>query len=95
MEIIFKEQNGKLFGSTKALGIGKRKPELMYGKKLKELRENAKLTIEQLAKEFKIDKSLIKNMEEQKASMDERTCKLYCEKFNVTKEYFFDLDLET
>ena len=38
MKMIYKEQNGKLFGSTDAIGIGKKQPELIYGKKAKELK---------------------------------------------------------
>lgn len=95
MEIIFKEENGNLFGSTKSLGIGKRKPELIYGIKAKELREKAKLTIEELAKEFDIRPNLLNKIEEQNAALTDAIFKKYCDKFNVNKEYFFDLDLET
>ena len=40
MEIIFKEENGKLFGSTNTIGIGKRQPKLIYGEQAKKLRDN-------------------------------------------------------
>ena len=95
MEIIFKEQKGNLFGSTKIIGIGKRKPELLFGKKAKELRESAKLSVEELAKEFDVRANIINKIEEQKASLDEKTMNKYINKFDVKKEDFFDLDLET
>lgn len=95
MEFIFKEENGKLFGSTKVLGIGKRKPELIYGNKAKELREKAKLTLDELSKEFDIRPTLLNKIENNQASLDEKTLNKYIDKFEVNKEYFFDLDLET
>ncbi len=95
MEIIYKEENGTLFGSTKALGIGKRRPELIYGTKAKELRENAGLTIEELATEFKMKPFDLERLEEQKQSLTDKVYEKYKNKFNVEKEYFFDLDLET
>lgn len=95
MEIIFKNEENNLIGSTKLLGIGKRKPELIYGKQAKKLREEANVTIENLAAEFDVRPNVIKKIESQQASLDEKMCTKYTNKFNVTKEYFFDLDLET
>ena len=95
MEIIFKEENGKLFGSTNTIGIGKRQPKLIYGEQAKKLRENANMTISQLANEFNVKENIITKLENQKISLDEKMCNKYLEKFNITKEYFFDLDLET
>ena len=95
MEIIYKEENGTLFGSTKALGIGKRRPELIYGTKAKELRKNAGLTIEELATEFKMKPFDLERLEAQKQSLTDKVYEKYKNKFNVEKEYFFDLDLET
>lgn len=95
MEIIFKDENKVLFGSTKAIGIGKRKPNLIYGSKAKELREKANISIEDLAKEFDVRDNVIKKIESQQMALDEKMFEKYKEKFNVEKEYFFDLDLET
>lgn len=95
MEIIFKEENEKLFGSTKMIGIGKRQPSLIYGSQAKKLREQANLTIEQLAEELNVKVNAINKLESQKISFDEKLFNKYADKFNVTKEYFFDLDLET
>lgn len=95
MEIIFKEENEKLFGSTKMIGIGKRQPNLIYGIQAKKLREQANLTIEQLAEELNVKVNAINKLESQKISFDEKLFNKYADKFNVTKEYFFDLDLET
>ena len=95
MEIIFKEENGKLFGSTKMIGIGKRTPNLIYGKKAKELREKANLSIEELATELGEKPKLIADIENQEKSLVERLFEKYKGKFGVEKEYFFDLDLET
>lgn len=95
MEIIFKEENGKLFGSTKIIGIGKRQPKLIYGEQAKKLREEANLTIEDLAKEFKMNAFDLQRLEEQKQSLTDKVYNKYKKKFNVEKEYFFDLDLET
>lgn len=95
MEIIFKEENEKLFGSTKMIGIGKRQPSLIYGSQAKKLREQANLTIEQLAEELNVKVNAINKLESQKISFDEKLFNKYANKFNVTKEYFFDLDLET
>lgn len=95
MKIIIKEENEKLFGSTDLLGIGKRQPKLIYGTKAKQLRENANLTIEQLAREFDIRPNIINKIESQQMSLDEKIYNKYMEKFDVNKDYFFDLDLET
>lgn len=95
MEIIFKEENGKLFGSTKMIGIGKRQPNLIYGSQAKKLREESHLTVEQLAEELNVKVNAINKLENQKISFDEKLFNKYADKFNVTKEYFFDLDLET
>ena len=95
MEIIFKEENDKLFGSTKIIGIGKRPPKLIYGQKAKELREKAKLDIESLAKELDVRGNVIRKLESQEIQFDEKLCNKYIDKFNITKDYFFDLDLET
>lgn len=95
MEIIYKEENEKLFGSTKFLGIGKRKPNLIYGIKAKELREKSKLTIEELARKFKMKPFEIERIENQKQPLTEKIFNKYIEEFGINKEYFFDLDLET
>ena len=95
MEIIIKEQNGKLFGSTSVIGIGKRQPKLIYGKKAKELREQAKLSIDELATKFNVRPNIINKIENQTMSLDDKMFSKYNEIFNVDKEYFFDLDLET
>lgn len=94
MKIIVIEENGKLFGETEMIGIGVRKPKLIYGEKVKELRENNNLTIEELAKEFEVRPNIINKIEEQKASLDSKMLDKYIEKFKITKEYLFDLDLE-
>lgn len=95
MEIIIKDENGTLFGSTKIIGIGKRQPNLIYGEKAKELREKAGLTIDELASEFKMKSFDLERLEEQKQSLTDKVFEKYKKKFNVEKEYFFDLDLET
>lgn len=95
MEIIFKEEKGNLFGSTKTLGIGKRQPKLIYGEQAKKLREEANITIDALAKEFETRSNVITKIENQSIALDEKMCKKYMDKFNVSKDYFFDLDLET
>lgn len=95
MEIIFKEQNGTLNGSTRMLGIGKRQPNLIYGIKAKELREKAGLTIEELASEFKMKPFDLERLEEQKQELSNKIYEKYKNKFNVEKEYFFDLELKT
>lgn len=94
-QIIFKEENGNLFGSTNIIGIGKRKPNLIYGEQAKKLREKADLTIEELAKELKINEFDLQRLEEQKQTLTDKVYEKYKKKFNVEKEYFFDLDLET
>jgi len=95
MEIIFKEEKGTLFGSTKIIGIGKRQPKLIYGDQAKKLREKSLLSIEGLAKEFEVKPNIIQKIEEQKISLNEKLFEKYKNKFNVEKDYFFDLDLET
>lgn len=95
MEIIFKEEKGTLFGSTKIIGIGKRQPKLIYGEQAKKLREKSFLSIDGLAKEFEVKPNIIQKIEEQKISLNEKLFEKYKNKFNVEKDYFFDLDLET
>lgn len=95
MEIIFKEENKKLFGSTKIIGIGKRQPKLIYGEQMKKLREKENLTIEELAKELKMNAFDLQRLEDQKQTLTDKIYEKYKKKFNVDKEYFFDLDLET
>lgn len=95
MKIIYKEQNGKLFGTTDAIGIGKKQPALIYGAKAKELRENAKLSVEDLANKFKMKAFDIERIEEQKQALTDKVYEKYKKEFNVDREYFFDLDLET
>lgn len=95
MEIIIKEENGKLFGSTKIVGIGKRQPKLIYGKQAKKLREKSLLSIDGLAKEFEVKPNIIQKLEEQKISLNDKLFEKYKNKFGIDKEYFFDLDLET
>lgn len=88
--MIIIQEDGNLFGETKFLGIGNAKPELKYGKVAKKLREDAKLSIEDLSKEFSIKAKLIEEMEAQLKGMTEEIMAKYCEKFNVKKEDFFD-----
>ena len=95
MEIIFKEENGKLFGSTNVIGIGKRQPNLIYGEQAKKLREKAGLSTVELANKFKENEKTIVDVEEQKRSLSDKLFKKYADEFGVDKEYFFDLDLET
>ncbi len=94
MEIIFKEQNGKLFGSTNMLGIGKKQPKLIYGEQAKKLREQEGMTTLALAAEFGVKETAIRKIEEQRAALEEKMFEKYKNKFGVEKEYFFDLDLE-
>lgn len=94
MEINYITQDGTLFGTTKILGIGKRKPNLVYGIKAKELREKANISVEELSKEFGIKKDLILGIEDTKKAMTDKVMEMYMEKFKVPKEHFFDLDLE-
>lgn len=95
MEIIFKEENGKLFGSTNAIGIGKRQPKLIYGEQAKKLREQAGFSTIELANKFKENEKTILDIENQKKSLNDKLFKKYHDEFGVDKEYFFDLDLET
>lgn len=95
MEIIFKDENNTIFGSTKMIGIGKRKPNLIYGEQAKKLRESVNLTIQELATEFRMKPFDLERLEEQKQSLTDKIYEKYKKKFNVDKEYFFDLDLET
>ena len=95
MEIIFKEENGKLFGSTSIIGIGKRQPNLIYGEQAKKLREKAGLSTVELANKFKENEKTIIDIENQKRSLNDKLFKKYADEFKVDKEYFFDLDLET
>ena len=95
MEIIIKEENKKLFGSTTKLGIGKRQPKLIYGEKLKEVREKADISIEELAKEFDVRTNVINKIETQQMTLKDDMFKKYVDKFGIDKEYIFDLDLET
>lgn len=95
MEIIFKDEKNTLFGSTKLLGIGKRQPKLIYGEQAKKLREDAGLSIEELASEFKMKPFDLGRLEEQKQALTDKVYEKYKKKFNVEKDYFFDLDLET
>lgn len=95
MEIIFKEEKGKLFGSTNIVGIGKRAPKLIYGEQAKKLREKSLLSIDGLANEFDVKPNVIQKLEEQKISLTDKLFEKYKNKFGVEKDYFFDLDLET
>ena len=87
-------QDGTMFGTTRFFAIGKRKPKLIYGEQAKKLREDAGISVEDLSKELSIKKDLIEGIEATKKSMDEKVMQRYCDKFGVTKEFFFDLDLE-
>ena len=95
MEIIFKEEKGRLFGSTSIVGIGKRTPKLIFGEQAKKLREKSLLSIDGLAKEFEVKPNVIQKIEEQKGTLTDKLFEKYKEKFKVEKDYFFDLDLET
>ena len=95
MKIIFKEENGKLFGSTNVIGIGKRQPKLIYGEQMKKLREEAGFTIDELATKFRMKPFDIERLEEQKQTLTDKIYEKYKKEFNVEREYFFDLDLET
>lgn len=88
------EQNGKYFGETKVLGIGKAKPELRYGKVAKKLREDKGISLEQLSKDLSLKVKHIEEIESQTKGMTEDVMKRYCDYFDVKKEDFFDLDLE-
>lgn len=86
------QEDGNFFGETKVLGIGNAKPELKYGKMAKKLREEANLTLEDLSKEFSVKVKQLQDIEEQKKGMTEELISKYMEKFNVEKEYFFDIN---
>ena len=86
------QEDGNFFGETKVLGIGNAKPELKYGKVAKKLREDANLSIEDLSKALSIKAKQIEEIEEQTKGMTEDVMARYCEKFNVQKEDFFDLN---
>ena len=88
------EQNGKYFGETNVLGIGKTRPELRYGKVAKKLREDKDMTVEQLSKELSLKVKHIEEIEAQTKGMTEDVMQRYCDYFGVVKEDFFDLDLE-
>ena len=95
MEILFISEDGNLFGKTSYLGLGKRRPKQIYGEKCKELREKAGISIEELAKEFKIQVKHLDGIEKQEKGLTEANIQKYMEKFNVEREFFFDTDLET
>ena len=95
MEILFISEDGNLFGKTSYLGIGRRKPKQIYGEQAKKLREKAGISIEELAKEFKLQVKYLDGIEKQEKGLTEANMKKYLEKFNVEREYFFDTDLET
>lgn len=48
-----------------------------------------------MAKELKINEFDLQRLEEQKQTLTDKVYEKYKKKFNVEKEYFFDLDLET
>jgi len=95
MEILFISEDGNLFGKTSYLGIGRRKPKQIYGEQAKKLREKAGISIEELAKEFKLQVKYLDGIEKQEKGLTEANMQKYLEKFNVEREYFFDTDLET
>lgn len=95
MEILFISEDGNLFGKTSYLGIGKRRPNQIYGEQAKKLREKAGISIEELAKEFKLQVKYLDGIEKQEKGLTEANIQKYLEKFNVEREYFFDTDLET
>lgn len=95
MEILFISEDGNLFGKTSYLGIGKRRPKQIYGEQAKKLREKAGISIEELAKEFKLQVKYLDSIEKQEKGLTEANMQKYIEKFNVEREYFFDTDLET
>lgn len=95
MEILFISEDGNLFGKTSYLGIGKRRPKQIYGEQAKKLREKAGISIEELAKEFKLQVKYLDGIEKQEKGLTEANMQKYLEKFNVEREYFFDTDLET
>lgn len=95
MEILFISEDGNLFGKTSYLGVGRRKPKQIYGEQAKKLREKAGISIEELAKEFKLQVKYLDGIEKQEKGLTEANMQKYLEKFNVEREYFFDTDLET
>ena len=94
MEILFIGEDGNLFGKTSYLGLGRRQPEKIYGKKAQELREKANISLEDMAKELDIRPNQLKAIEKQEKGMTEKQMQHYMDKFNVEKEFFFDVDLE-
>ena len=95
MEILFISEDSNLFGKTSYLGIGKRRPKQIYGEQAKKLREKAGISIEELAKEFKLQVKYLEGIEKQEKGLTEANMLKYLEKFDVEREYFFDTDLET
>lgn len=95
MEILFISEDGSLFGKTSYLGLGRRRPKQIYGEKAKELREKANISVEDMAKELGIKASQLEAIENQTKGMTEKQMQHYMDKFNVEKEFFFDVDLET
>lgn len=95
MEILFISEDGNLFGKTSYIGLGKRRPKQIYGEQAKNLREKAGISIEELAKEFKLQVKYLDGIEKQEKGLTEANMQKYLEKFNVEREYFFDTDLET
>lgn len=95
MEILFIGEDGNLFGKTSYLGIGRRRPKQIYGIKCKELREKAGISLEELAKEFKLQVKYLDSIEKQEKGLTENNIQKYMDKFKVEREFFFDTDLET
>ena len=95
MEILYIGEDGNLFGKTECLGLGRRQPEKVYGKRAQELREKANISIEDLAQEFGIKPNYLQGIEKQEKGMTENNMQKYMDKFGVEKEFFFDTDLET
>ena len=95
MEILFIGEDGNLFGKTSYLGIGRRRPKQIYGIKCKELREKAGMSLEELAKEFKLQVKYLDSIEKQEKGLTENNIQKYMDKFKVEREFFFDTDLET
>lgn len=95
MEILFIGEDGNLFGKTSYLGIGRRRPKQIYGIKCKELREKAGISLEELAKEFKLQVKYLDSIEKQEKGLTENNILKYMDKFKVEREFFFDTDLET
>ena len=84
------QEDGNFFGETKILGIGNAKPELKYGKVAKKIREEARMSIEDLSGKLSIKAKQIEEIEAQKKGMTEEVMKKYMDIFNVEKEDFFD-----